>query len=416
MLNGASSNQRPQRPNSQTGRGYAITAGLLGWTLDSFDFFVVVFIVDNLATHFVVGKTAIILTIGVILATRPLGALLFGMLADRYGRRIPLMSVVAFFSLIELLSGLASNYPIFLVLRALYGIGMGGFWGVGAAMTLESAPPRWRGLLSGVLQGGYPLGYLLAALAARVILPSWGWRPMFWAGLLPATITMILVYKSPESVVWKQHRVSSSGAILQLVWKHRASFAYPVLAMTLMTFLSHGTQDLYPDFLKSARNIAPNLVAYLAVIYNGGAILGTISVGHISERLGRRGAIVGALTLCLLVIPLWAFGRSFKGLAIGAFLIQLGVQGAWGVIPAYLNEISPDALRSLFPGLVYQLGVLFGSGTNTIEYALRDRLGYEWALAIFEGFTIVVLMIVFAKGPESKGKSFLKEPVSTAAL
>ncbi len=398
------------------GHRYAITAGILGWTLDAFDFFVVVFMVDMLAEHFAVNKSAVILTIGITLAMRPVGALLFGMLADRHGRRRPLMAVVAYFSLIELLSGFATSFPIFFFLRALYGIGMGGFWGVGASLTLEGAPKRWRGFLSGLLQGGYPLGYLLAAVAARLILPLWGWRPMFWAGLLPAIVTMYVAYKSPESEAWKQHLVSSSSAILQIVWAHRRSFIYQVLAITLMVFLAHGTQDLYPDFLKNAHHIAPNVVAYLAMIYNVGAILGTISVGHTSEWLGRRGGIVAALTLCLLVIPAWAFGHSLAMLAVGAFLMQVGVQGAWGVIPIHLNELSPDSVRSLFPGLVYQLGVLFGSPASTIEYALRDRFGYGLALTFFEGVTVIALMIVFTLGPENKGKSFLREPVKAEAI
>ena len=399
----------------QKGRGYAVAAGILGWTLDAFDFFVVVFLVDTLASHFQVGKAAIVLTIGATLAMRPVGALLFGMLADRYGRRKPLMAVVAYFSLIEVLSGLALNYPMFLALRLLYGIGMGGFWGVGASLTLESAPRRWRGLFSGVLQGGYPLGYLLSAVAARAILPLWGWRAMFWAGLVPGVITMCIAYKSPESEAWKQHRVPSMGGILRVVWEHRKSFAYLVLMLTLMTCLSHGTQDLYPDFLKTAHHIAPNVVAYLAMFYNVGALLGTISVGHTSERLGRRVSIIGSLSLCALVIPLWAFGHSLTILACGAFCMQVGVQGAWGVMPAHLNELSPDAVRSLFPGFVYQLGVLFGSPTNTIEYALRDRIGYQWALTVFEGCTILALVIVFALGPERKGRNFFRKPLETEA-
>jgi SHS family lactate transporter-like MFS transporter len=410
---GLRADQQGQTSVSQGGRGYAVAAGILGWTLDAFDFFVVVFLVDTLAKHFVVGKSAIILTIGAALAMRPAGALLFGMLADRYGRRMPLMAVVAYFSLIELLSGFALNYPMFLVLRALYGIGMGGFWGVGASMTLESAPTRWRGVLSGLLQGGYPLGYLLAAVAARVILPEWGWRPMFWAGMLPAIVTMYVAYKSPESEAWRQNQASSLGEIFQVVWKHRKSFTALVVTLTLMIFLSHGTQDLYPDFLKSAHGIAPDVVAYLAMIYNVGAILGAISVGHASERLGRRGSIITSLTLCLLMIPAWAFGHSFVILAVGAFLMQVGVQGTWGVIPIHLNELSPNSVRSLFPGLVYQLGVLFGSPANSIEYALRDCFGYGWALAIFEGATIVALMIVFALGPEKKGRSFLRQQSRT---
>ncbi|HEV2352511.1 MAG TPA: MFS transporter [Terriglobia bacterium] len=402
-------------PNPK-GSGYAVAAGILGWTLDAFDFFVVVFLVDILAGHFAVSKSQIVLTLGATLAMRPVGALLFGMLADRFGRRRPLMAVVLYFSLIEILSGLALNFPMFFALRALYGIGMGGFWGVGASLTLESAPTKWRGFLSGLLQGGYPLGYLLAAVAARSILPVWGWRAMFWAGVLPALVTLFVAYKAPESEAWKQHLVPSLTGILKIVWAHRQSFIYLVLTITLMIGLSHGTQDLYPDFLKTMHHISPNAIAYLAMIYNVGAILGTISVGHISERLGRRWSIMASLALCLLVIPAWAFGPSLAVLTAGAFLMQVGVQGAWGVIPAHLNELSPDAVRSLFPGFVYQLGVLFGSQTDTIEYALRDRVGYRWALTSFEGFTILALMIVFALGPERKGKSFLREPVAADAV
>jgi SHS family lactate transporter-like MFS transporter len=404
----------PQRTDElpQKRRGYAVASGILGWTLDSFDFFIVVFLVDTLATHFQVGKSAIVLTLGATLAMRPVGALLFGMMADRYGRRKPLMAVVAYFSLIEVLSGLAVNYPMFLILRLLYGIGMGGFWGVGASLTLESAPKRWRGLLSGLLQGGYPLGYLLAAVAARLILPAWGWRAMFWAGLLPGATTMLVAYLSPESAAWKQHQVPSINGIFRVMWENRKGFAYLVLTLTLMICLSHGTQDLYPDFLKTAHHISPNVVAYLAMFYNVGALLGTISGGSASEKIGRRASIICALGLCALVIPMWAFGHSLTTLAIGAFLMQVGVQGAWGVIPAHLNELSPDAVRSLFPGFIYQLGVLFGSPTNTIEYALRDRVGYQWALTIFEAATIVALVIVFALGPERKGKDFLRKPLS----
>src|ERR1700693_4466215 len=207
----------------QKRRRYAVASGILGWTLDAFDFFVVVFLVDTLATHFQVSKSSIVLTLGATLAMRPVGALLFGMMADRYGRRKPLMAVVAYFSVIEVLSGLAVNYPMFLILRLLYGIGMGGFWGVGASLTLESAPTRWRGVLSGLLQGGYPLGYLLAAVAARVILSEWGWRSIFWIGMLPAIVTMYVAYKSPESEAWRKSRASSLLEIFQVVWQYRKS-------------------------------------------------------------------------------------------------------------------------------------------------------------------------------------------------
>lgn len=386
---------------------YAVASGILGWTLDAFDFFVVVFLVDTLATHFRVPKSAIVWTITATLAMRPLGALLFGWLSDRFGRRGPLMAVVIYFSVIELFCGLAPNYATFFVLRALYGIGMGGYWGVGASMAMESAPVRWRGTLSGVLQGGYPIGYLLAAVAARFVLPNFGWRAMFWIGLIPALFTIYITSKAPESEAWKQHRVANLKSMWQVIVQHRKSFAYLLLLLTVMTCLSHGTQDLYPDFLKSAHGISAAMVAYIAIIYNVGAFLGAVSFGHLSEKLGRRRSIIAALTLSLCSIPAWAFGGSLALLVMGSFAMQLGVQGAFGVIPAHLNELSPDAVRSLFPGFVYQLGVLFGSPTNSIEYALQKIVGYSWALSSFETLVIVLLIIILLLGSEKKGRSFL---------
>jgi MFS transporter, SHS family, lactate transporter len=286
---------------------------------------------------------------------------------------------------------------------------MGGFWGVGASLTMEASPRRRRGFFSGLLQAGYPLGYLLAALAARLVLPHWGWRAMFWCGLLPAIATIYLAYKAPESKAWRQHRSQNFGALFRGIWEYRKDFVYLLVTITFMVFLSHGTQDLYPDFLKEEHNFASNAVAYLAMLYNVGGILGTIGGGYISEGLGRRKTIISALVLCIIVIPLWSFGRGFLTLAAAAFFMQLGVQAAWGVMPAHLNELSPDAVRSLFSGLLYQLGVLFASATNTIEYRLRDLFGYTWALFSFEGFTLLVLVGLFLLGPEKKGRSFLRE-------
>ena len=386
---------------------HAVTAGFLGWTLDAFDFFVVVFLVDVLAERFAVSKSAIVWTITATLAMRPVGAFLFGLLSDRYGRRIPLMINVLFFSAVELACGFAPNYTTFLVLRALFGIGMGGEWGVGASLAMEAAPPRWRGILSGMLQSGYSFGYLLAAVAARVVLPAWGWRAMFWVGGAPALLALYIRAKVPESEAWKQHRAPSTRAVLKTLASHKGLFAYLVLMMTFMMFLSHGTQDLYPDFLKNARHVPAKTVPYVAMLYNVGAILGAMMFGHFSERIGRRTAMRAALAVSLCVIPLWAFGGSLPVLAIGAFLMQVGVQGAWGIIPAHLNELSPDSARGLVPGLAYQFGILIAAPTNTIEYALRDWLGYQWALASFEIATIVLLAVTLTLGTERKGRSFL---------
>ncbi|MGE5412760.1 MAG: MFS transporter [Syntrophomonadaceae bacterium] len=392
-------------------RFHAVTAGFLGWTMDAFDFFVVVFLVDTLAERFAVPKKEIVWTITATLAMRPLGALLFGLLADRFGRRVPLMANVLFFSTIEILCGFAPNYGTFLVLRALFGIGMGGEWGVGASLAMESAPPRWRGILSGILQSGYSIGYLLAAVAARFVLPAWGWRAMFWVGGLPALLALYIRWHVPESEAWKQHRAPTLSAILGTVRRFAPRLVYLVALMTMMMFLSHGTQDLYPDFLKLAHGIPAPTVAEVAMLYNVGAVLGAIVFGHSSERLGRRRAMLAALALSLLVMPLWAFGGSLLVLAAGAFLMQAGVQGAWGIIPAHLNELSPDQTRGLVPGLAYQLGILFASPVNTIEYALRDRIGYGWALAAFETATILVLGTLVLLGTERKGRAFVEEVV-----
>jgi SHS family lactate transporter-like MFS transporter len=392
-----------------SGARHAVVAGFLGWTLDAFDFFVVVFLIDTLAHQFGVPKKDIVRTLTATLAMRPLGAVFFGLLADRYGRRIPLMANVIYFSLIELLCGFSPNYTFFLVMRGLFGIGMGGEWGVGASLAMEAAPVRWRGILSGILQSGYSIGYLLAAVAARFLLPAWGWRAMFWAGAVPALLALYIRTKVPESEAWKQHRAASTGQVLRVVAKEWKRFAYLVVLMTFMMFLSHGTQDLYPDFLQEVHRVSAAVRANVAIIYNLGAVIGAIVFGHLSQVAGRRKGMIAALGLALVVTPLWAFGGSLPVLVLGAFLMQAGVQGAWGVIPVHLNELSVDAARGLMPGLAYQLGILFASPTNSMEYALRDRVGYQWAIAGFEIVTIVTLAIVLWSGREAHGRSFVRE-------
>src|ERR1700746_2000758 len=315
---------------------HAVLAGFLGWTLDAFDFFVVVFLFDTLAKQFGVSKQQIVLTTTATLAMRPVGALLFGLLSDRYGRRIPLMANVIYFSIIELACGFAPNFTVFLILRALFGIGMGGEWGVGASLAMEAAPTRLRGILSGILQSGYSIGYLLAAIAARFLLPVWGWRPMFWIGALPALLALYIRTKVPESEAWKQHRAASTGQVLRIVAGEWKRFVYLVVLMTFMMFLSHGTQDLYPDFLKEVHKISAAMVANIAMIYNVGAVVGAIIFGHISQVAGRRRGMVAALGLSLLMIPLWAFGGGIVAVVASSFLMQAGVQGAWGVIPVHL--------------------------------------------------------------------------------
>ncbi len=393
---------------------HAVLAGFFGWTLDAFDFFVVVFLYDVLARQFGVSKKDIIFTTFATLAMRPIGAMIFGLLSDRYGRRIPLMANVVYFSLVELLCGFSPNFTFFLVMRALFGIGMGGEWGVGASLVMEAAPIRWRGILSGILQSGYSIGYLLAALAARFLLPAWGWRPMFWIGALPALLALYIRAKVPESEAWKQHRAASTGQVLRTVALEWKRFVYLVVLMTFMMFMSHGTQDLYPDFLKEVHRLSGAIVANIAIFYNCGAVIGAILFGQLSQIAGRRMSMMAAMGLCLVIIPLWAFGSSLAVLVIAPFLMQMGVQGAWGVIPVHLNEMSADQTRGLMPGLTYQLGILFAAPTNSIEYALRDRVGYQWAIAGFELVTILTLAVLLLLGTERHGRSFVRDSLKGA--
>lgn len=390
----------------------AVVSGILGWVLDAFDFFVIVFLFDVLAAHFGVPKRQIIFTITLTLALRPVGALLFGALADRFGRRGPLMLCVAYFSLTSLASIFAPSYLWFAVLRALYGIGMGGYWGIGASYAMEASPVRWRGLLSGVSMAGYPGGYLLAALGMLLLAPHFGWRSLFYASQFAAALVIALTAFAPESHAWRLHATESFKRLFTVTAQHWRIFLYLVATMTGMISLSHGTQDLYPDFLRSMPQIAQqrifglDIVLAIPIIYNIGAILGSPLFGEMSERIGRRRCMLLALPVCLLAMPAWAFGHSIGALAVGSFFMQAGVQGALGVVPAHLNELSPDPARSLFPGFSYQLGVLFASPCVLIEYKLRSHLGYSWAITTFELCVIASLALLFWFGPERRGRSF----------
>jgi len=384
--------------------GFAVSSGILGWFLDAFTFFILIFVVDALAQNFHVDKSAIIWSITVTLATRPIGALILGSLADRFGRRRPLIACVLFFSVFTALTPFAPNYSVFILYRALYGIGMGGYWGIGASMVMESSPSRLRGLFSGIMQAGYSLGYLLAAVAIRAIEPRFGWKWVFLSSLFIAALVTLLTILSPEPAAWKKNQTKCFGEILRTPLHYKKDFAYLVLLMTVITCLSHGTQDLYPDFLKSVHNLSSEVISNLTVLYNIGAIAGCLIIGHFSERFGRRKSIMLALSISVISIPAWAFGTSLLALALGSFLMQFGVQGVFGVIPAHLNELSPASVRSLFPGVVYQLGMLLGAPSVGIEFALRRTLGYPWALTAFELCTIAALFLVCGFGPERRGR------------
>jgi SHS family lactate transporter-like MFS transporter len=330
---------------------------------------------------------------------RPVGAFIFGLMADRYGRRLPLMIDLVFFSIVEVLSGLAPNYWTFMLLRALFGIGMGGEWGVGASLAMEKAPRRFRGVISGFLQEGYACGYLLAACCYLFVFPHLGWRPMFFIGGLPALLAIYVRYGVKESEVWERTRHENWSNLGTAILSHWKTFLYIFVMMTMMNFVSHGTQDLYPTFLKIERGLSQQMVSYIAIVYNVGAIIGGIVMGRYSDQVGRRKAMVTALVFAIIVIPVWAYAPTIPMLVMGAFMLQFMVQGAWGVVPAHINELAPDSVRGFLPGFAYQCGVAVAGTAPAIQEALAERYSYANAMAgtALTVFAVAALVIVLGR-------------------
>jgi MFS transporter, SHS family, lactate transporter len=385
----------------------AVIAGFLGWTLDAFDFFVLTFVLVPVAREFGKSIPTIALTLTASLAMRPVGAVIFGLLADRFGRRLPLMLDVIFFSVVEVASGLAPTYTVFLILRLLYGIGMGGEWGVGASLAMESVPARRRGFLSGVLQEGYACGFLLAAVAYGFVYPRFGWRALFFLGGGPALLSLFIRAKVKEPEAWKESRTDWRGYGRALA-KNGKLFVYLVLLMAMMNFISHGTQDLYPTFLQKQRGLSPHTTAIVTAISMVGAIFGGLIVGHFSDRWGRRRAMVASVLGAVVLIPVWIAAPSLWLIAAGAFAIQFMVQGAWGVIPAHINELSPASLRGFFPGFAYQLGVLVASTITYAEALLAEHFSYAQAMGFLACAVLLIGAVVIHLGPEAHGISFRK--------
>jgi MFS transporter, SHS family, lactate transporter len=385
---------------------HVVAASFLGWTLDAFDFFLLVFVIKDIATEFGTQITDVTFAILLTLAMRPIGAYIFGRAADRWGRRPTLLVDVLLYSAIEFASGFAPNLMTLLILRAVFGVAMGGEWGVGASLTMESIPPKARGLVSGLLQSGYPMGYFLASIIYGLLFQYIGWRGMFMVGVIPALLVFYIRRKVPESPSWRPTTERSNTlAILRSHWRLGI---YAVLLMTAFNFFSHGTQDLYPTFLQVQHHFSQHEVSLIAVIYNVGAIIGGLSFGALSEQFGRRRLIIIAAVLSLVVLPLWAFSTSAVWLAAGAFLMQVTVQGAWGVIPVHLNELSPDDARGTFPGFVYQLGNLIASVNAPLQASIAAHYGgdYAIALAAVAGTVAVAIVVLTAAGTEAKGVRF----------
>src|SRR5436309_3929138 len=397
---------RAQNPTEKDDHRAALLAGFLGWTLDAFDFFLVVVTLTAIAKEFHRPDRDIAFTIAITLAFRPVGAFIFGLLADRYGRRLPLILDLIFYSVVEVLSGLAPNYTTFLILRALFGIGMGGEWGVGASLAMEKVPPRLRGVLSGLLQEGYAVGYLLAAVCYFFVFPRWGWRPLFFIGGLPALLVLFIRFGVKESEVWERTRHATWGELGRGIASHWKLLLYLIALMAMMNFASHGTQDMYPTFLERDWGFSPEKRSVVTAISMVGAITGGILFGLLSDRWGRRRAMILAFALAVLTIPLWAFAPSLALLVAGAFLMQFMVQGAWGVIPAHITELSPDSVRGFLPGFAYQCGVLIAGTIAYIEAVFATRTSYSRAMALVALVVFTIAALVAGLGRERRGITF----------
>jgi MFS transporter, SHS family, lactate transporter len=392
-------------------------AAQLGWTMDAFDYFIAVLVYADIARTFHTSKTEVAFITTATLMMRPVGALLFGLWADRVGRRVPLMVDVAFYSIVGFLCAFAPNLTVLIILRLLYGVGMGGEWGLGAALAMEKIPRERRGFFSGLLQEGYSFGYLLAALASLVVLDWLGlsWRWMFGLSIVPAMIVLIIRSRVRESEVWEasQERMRLSRTRLRDVLMDPRiirRFIYLVLLMTAFNWMSHGTQDVYPTFLSATHNGGAGLstvtARWIAVIYNIGAIIGGLVFGSLSQRFGRRYTIVFCALLGLPIVPLFAYSRTAAMLCLGAFLMQVMVQGAWGVIPAHLTEMSPDAIRGFYPGVTYQLGNLLAAFNLPIQERLADSHGYPFALAATVVPVLIAVAVLTLIGKDATGIRF----------
>jgi SHS family lactate transporter-like MFS transporter len=392
----------------------AIWASYLGWTLDAFDYFLLVFLKGAIGKEFGANDEQVSELLFLTLAARPFGAFAFGWLADRFGRRPILMIVILAFSAFSALSGFARSLGELMLIRTLFGFAMGGEWGTGASLVMETIPPKLRGFVSGLLQSGYPSGYFIASLVYYLLFDHIGWRGMFFVGIAPALLVFVIRMHVKESPV----HISMSGkpriSPVVEVARHWKIALYLVVLMTAFNFFSHGTQDQYPTFLQKQHSFDTHTTGILAAIMNVGAIVGGIGFGIWSERIGRRRAIIIASLLSLPVIPLWAFTSTPLLLGLGAFLIQVAVQGAWGIVPVHLNELSPAGARALFPGFACQLGNLIASRNGPFQawFASQHGGNYGLALALVAGVTAVVIAVWTALGPERKEADFLAEAQS----
>ena len=397
-----------------TAQKRTVLAAYLGWTLDAFDFFLLTFVIKDIAKEFGVGVPEVAYALFLTLAMRFIGAFVFGRIGDKWGRKPALMLDIVCYSVIGAAAAFSPNLTIFLILRALFGVAMGGEWGLGSSLAMESIPPQSRGLVSGILQCGYPSGFLLASVAYGLLYGrtfgdfTFGWRSLFLLSVLPAFITLFIRAAVPESPAFEAaQKVERRAGLWESIRSNWGLVLYSVVMMMAFNLFSHGTQDLYPTFLQKQLKFDPPTVSWIIIVANLGAIAGGLSFGFISEKIGRVNAITIAALIALPALPLWAFSTTPVMLAAGAFVMQIAVQGAWGVVPAHLNELSPGAVRATLPAFVYQAGNFLASYNGPFQAKLAEANGgdYSYALALVAGIVAVALVVIIRFSPEKRGET-----------
>jgi len=388
-----------------------ILAAYLGWMLDAFDFFLLTFLLKDIAKEFGVDVPAVAYALFLTLAMRFVGAFIFGRIGDHWGRKPALMLDILCYSIIGALAAFAPNLWVFLALRALFGVAMGGEWGLGSSLAMESIPPQARGTVSGILQCGYPSGFLVAAVAYGLLYGrafgdfTFGWRAMFLLSILPAFVVLFIRTAVPESPAFEASKAHEKPHLWATITDNWGLVLYMVVLMMCFNLFSHGTQDLYPTFLQKQHNFDPTTVSWITIVANVGAIVGGLAFGHVSERIGRVNAITVAALIALPALPLWAYSSTPMLLALGAFVMQIAVQGAWGVVPVHLNELTPGAARATIPAFVYQAGNFLASYNGPFQAQIAQANGgnYAFALALVGGIVAVAMIVVIRFSPEKRG-------------
>ncbi len=384
---------------------HTVAASYLAWTFDAYDFFLLTFVFPDIAKQFGVSITVVTVAVTLTLACRPIGAFIFGRLADHYGRRPILMLDIACYSVLNFLIAFTPNIWAFYIACAAFGVAMGGIWGICASLSMETIKPSARGVVSGLLQSGYPSGFLISSLAFGFLYPSIGWRGMFMVGVIPAALIILYIYlRVPESQHFSRDAAKRGQAsTISILRNHGKLALFAIFLMTGFNFFSHGTQDIYATFLRLEHHFTPAMVKNVAVIGNIGAIVGGLFFGSFSQVFGRRRTIIMMTLLALPVSYLWAYSATAVTLARGAFLMQVCVQGAWGVIPVHLNELSPASARGTFAGTVYQLGNLIAAVNLPLQSHIADTAGGDYRIAMITVACCAALLIATLTffGPEA---------------